>query len=243
MESVRIIDNITKEYSDMIKVIIYKDSRVVPLTPGAIKRRREEVTGDYHPSVSSLSRTKTLVKDIVLCNNFELFCTFTFAPDKVDRFSLGACWHKMSVWLHHQADRSRAAGKRFDYLVIPEQHKNGAWHFHALISGYVGSLVDSGKLTSYGRKIYNLSSYRSGFSTAVPIDDKEKVSSYVTKYITKSFVKKFNQRRFFCSRSLKRPVSTINSRVFSKTPPLFRKKVLDNYDYEIYELQKDFAAL
>ena len=31
----------------------------------------------------SLSRTRRIVRDTVLCNDFSLFCTFTFSPDKV----------------------------------------------------------------------------------------------------------------------------------------------------------------
>ena len=236
---VRVVHNVTKEYPDMIKVIIYREPKVFFSGSGK-KRNKLEVSEDYIPSVSSLRRTKTMVKDIVLCNSFDLFCTFTFNPSKVNRFSLGACWHKMSVWLHHQSDRSREQGITFSYLVIPEKHKSGAWHFHALISGYVGSLHDSLHLTKSGRNIYNISSFRSGFTTAVRIDDREAVSNYVTKYITKDFVKEFNQRRFFCSRNVLRPVKKINSDIFEKTPPLFRKKVGESTETEIYDLPAIF---
>lgn len=230
--SVRVINNITKEYPDMIKVCIYKIPQYYYYEEGKTKRNKVEVSEDYTPSITSLSRTKTLVSDLVLCNDFELFCTFTFDPDKVDRFSLSACWGKMSRWLRHQKDNS----PDFKYLIIPEQHKSGAWHFHALISHYKGSLRNSNHKSGSGMPIYNLTSYRSGFSTAVRIENKEGVAAYITKYITKDFIKTFNQRRFFCSRNLIRPRKTVNSPIFSLTLPLFRRKVADYSDRELYTI-------
>ena len=235
---VRYITNTTKEYPEMIRVTIYKEPLVLPITAGSIKRKRELVDGEYYePTVTSLNRTKTLIRDIVLCNDFDLFCTFTFDPDKVDRFSLMNCWHKLDRWLNHQRERSNY---ELRYLIVPEQHKNGAWHFHALISHFNGILRDSGHKSGSGRPIYNITSYRSGFSTAVPIDSREAVANYVTKYITKDFVKTFNQRRFFCSRNLLRPVKTTNSPIFKNTLPLFRKKVHDGRYTEIYDLLPPF---
>lgn len=227
---VRYISNITKEYPDMIKVVIYKEPKTF-VRSDFTKRNREEVDDvNYTPSISSLNRTKTLVRDLVLCNEFELFCTFTFDPGKVDSFNYTKCWGKMSRWLHHQSDRSREVGKEFKYLIIPEKHKSGRWHFHALISGYIGSLSPSGYKTSTLRLIYNITSFRSGFTTAVGIDSKEGVSNYITKYITKDFIKSFNQRRFMCSRNLVRPTKTINSPIYRNTLPIFRRKVAENHE-------------
>lgn len=236
MKDCYLISNVARIYPDMIKIVIYKEPKMF-IKSDSSKRNREEVNDDYYlPSISSLSRTKSLVRDIVLCNDFDLFCTFTFNPDLVDSFNFSKCYHKMSVWLHHQSDVSRERGQKFKYLIIPEQHKSGRWHFHALISGYTSTLKPSKLTTSTLRPIYNITSFRSGFTTAVKIDDKNKVSSYVTKYITKDFVKSFNQRRFFSSRNLQRPIKQVNSQCFSKTLPIFRRCVSESkYAYE-YEL-------
>lgn len=233
---VRIISNITKVYPDMIKVVIYNEPKMF-CSSDSIKRNKKDVDPDsYVPSVTSLNRTKTLVRDLVLCNDFELFCTFTFDPKKVDGFSFGRCWSKMSTWLHHQKDNSREKGIDFKYLIIPEQHKSGRWHFHALISGYTGSLRDTRLQNANLRTIYNITTFRSGFTTCVKIDQKEGVSNYVTKYITKDFIKTFNQRRFFCSRNLVRPSKYLNSSIFSKTPPLFRTRISENRESQEFLL-------
>lgn len=231
MTEVRVIDNITKEYPDMIKVISFKNSRIY-VRDGSTKRPRDIVDSDYRPQISSLARTKTLIHDLVLCNDFELFCTFTFDPDKVNRFSYLACLATMSKWLHNQKDKS----PNFMYLVVPEQHKNGAWHFHALISHYNGTLRDSKHKTGTGRRVYNVTSFRSGFSTAVRIDSRESVANYVTKYITKDFIRYFNHRRFICSQNLKRPIKTYNSDLLKTTPPLFKSLCFDDQDYSIYTI-------
>lgn len=239
---VRYISNITKEYPDMFKIIVYREPKIF-IKSEVRKRNREEVDDAFYtPSVSSLSRTKTLVRDLVLCNNFELFCTFTFDPAKVDSFNLQKCWHRMSIWLHHQRDNSREKGKEFTYLIIPERHKSGRWHFHALISGYTSIMKDSGIKTPTLRPIYNITSFRSGFTTAVEIDSKEKVSSYVTKYITKDFITEFNQRRFFCSRNLIRPVKTMNTHVLDKALPLFKKKVYSTNETDEFIVDKNVVT-
>lgn len=236
--NVRVIENITKDYPDMFKIVIYKEPRVF-VKSNSVKRREKDVDHlSYVPKISSLNRTKTLIKDLVLCNEFDYFCTFTFDPSKVDRFSFPACYSKMSGWLSHQRDNSREKGIEFKYLLIPEQHKSGAWHFHALISGYTGFLKPSKAKTNTLRPIFNITSFRSGFTTAVVIDSKESVSTYVTKYITKDFIKKFNQRRFFCSRNLVRPEKYINSSVFSNTLPLFRRKVYEGDNTQEFLIDK-----
>lgn len=233
----RVISNITKEYPDMFKIVVYKEPKVF-VKSDSVKRNREVVPDDYMPQISSFQRTKSLIRDIVLCNDFELFCTFTFDPRKVDSFKLSATWGVMSRWLHHQRNLSRERGKDFKYLIIPERHKSGRWHFHALILGYSSTLKASNCVTPSLYRVYNITSFRSGFTTAVYIDSKEGVSNYVTKYITKDFITTFNQRRFFCSRNLVRPKKSTNSVVFSLSLPLFRRKVSENSQTETFIIDK-----
>lgn len=236
-EQVRVITNITKEYPEMFKVTVFKKPKYYFVSQNP-KRDRESVTEDYIPRISSLNRTKQTVRDIVLCNDFELFCTFTFDPKKVDSFNMSACWQKMSTWLHHQSNISREQGIKFKYLIIPERHKSGRWHYHALLSGYLSTLKPTKLVTPSLNPIFNITSFRSGFTTAVRIETKEGVSNYITKYITKDFIKTFNSRRFFCSRGLIRPNRELNSNVIRNTLPLFRKQVLetsDSYSFVIYK--------
>lgn len=235
--SVRVVSNITKVYPDMIKIVIYKEPKTF-VSSGVGKRDSEIISEHYAPKVSSLNRTKTLVRDIVLCNKFELFCTFTFNPKHVDSFNLHSCERVLRLWFARQHDKSREKGIDFKYLAIPEQHKSGRWHFHALLSGFVGSMKPSKLFTASSRRIFNITCFRSGFTTAVHIDDLDVVSSYITKYISKDFVKLYNKRRFICSRNLERPIRKINTDYFRYSLPLFRKKVSENHEVEEYIIDK-----
>lgn len=231
---VRFISNITKEYPNkMYKIMIYKEMRPVVIPEYSPKRKPKD-DDNFEPKISSINRTKTTIRDIVLCNDFELFCTFTFDPKKIgDRYSYDVCQLKMLRWIHNQKTKN----PNFKYLFIPEHHKDGAWHFHALVANCSARLKDSHHKSSSGRPVYNITGYRAGFSTAVPIDNKEAVAHYVTKYITKDFIKEFNRRRFFCSRNLERPVKVVNSPVFRESLPMFRTKTYSGNEYDLYLVQ------
>lgn len=154
----------------------------------------------------SLRRTKTTISDLVLSNQFDLFCTFTF---KTDRYDIEKSKQKMSTWLQNTQNNY---GK-FEYLIVPEFHKDKkAIHFHALIKGYKGKLKDSGHKIN-GRINYNITNYKSGFSSAVKIDNHNKVSSYIRKYITKDMPQFENRKRYWISTGLKRPFTEVNTSV------------------------------
>lgn len=147
----------------------------------------------------SLRRSKTLISDIVLCTEFDMFATFTFKQDRQD---LKKCKTKMSEWLHSQ---QKTYGK-FQYLIVPEFHKDKkSLHFHGLLKNYKGQLTKTTKKIN-NRTAYNIKSYKKGFSTVIKIDNVEKVSSYIKKYITKEMPSTGkNCRKFWNSRNLPRP--------------------------------------
>jgi hypothetical protein len=150
----------------------------------------------------ALRQSKTTISDLTLCNGFELFATFTFSPEKSDRLNPVAVKIQMANWLRNQ----RKQHGKFHYLIVPEFHKDGkALHFHALLKEYRGILIDSGKYIK-GRRAYNFKSYTLGINSAVWIDDIQKVSGYVKKYITKDMPQFRGQHRFWTSTGLKRPL-------------------------------------
>jgi len=166
-----------------------------------------------------------LISDIVLCNDFDMFATFTF---KSDRSDVEKSKSKMSKWLENQQTKY---GK-FQYLIVPEFHKkHGAIHFHALLKNYKGQLSDSGKMQK-GRKVYNIKSYKAGFSTVVKIDNIDKVSSYVKKYITKDMPMFHGRKRFWCSQKLRRPIHTKNTTIDKSFAVVYSTDT-----YTIYEKQ------
>lgn len=196
-----LVFNTVKEYPNMIKVVIYREPFRVS---GAPRRKRRK---DPESSESSIRRTRTTLEDLCICNNFDLFCTFTFDPKRYQSKKVLYCRKYMTTWLHNVKFRSSRA---LEYLVVPELHKSGAVHFHALLRGYNGKLKDS-KHCQNGRKVYNLPNWHFGFSTAVKIDNQEAVSRYIRKYITKDMLLLPGKKRYFCSQGLTRPERYQNS--------------------------------
>jgi len=191
-----LIYSYTKVYPHKVKHFVYK----YPRLPDDQKQKEQIHTGlpSEKSLQRSLQRTKTLVSDLVLCNEFELFTTFTIAHD---RYEIDHSKQKMMDWLKNYKKHDKLS-----YLLVPEFHKDKqAIHFHALVNGIKNhSLKDSGKMIN-GRKAWNINSYRSGFSTAVRIDNHDLVSSYIKKYITKDMPKFKGKKRYWCSEGLTRP--------------------------------------
>ena len=174
---------------------------------------------DYKDHVSdvSLKRTKKKVYDYAKSNEWEWF--FTFSPDKVNRYNYDECTKYLSKWFNNLKRSSPA----LSYLVVPEQHKDGAYHFHGLFSGinecqivWTGKYVIKrvrglrSKFVRTKEKIYKIGSYKLGWMTATRVREMEKVTSYITKYITKDMLNGLHGRkRYWCSRNLVLPLEEV----------------------------------
>ena len=100
------------------------------------------------------------------------------------------------------------------YILIPEQHKDGAWHMHGLLMGikedhlipFDDLLGAPGKLKNKGYYNFVLYEKKFGFNSLGKIKDNDKVANYIAKYITKDFGKdiKMNCKSYYCSRGLKK---------------------------------------
>jgi len=94
---------------------------------------QEDIDAKHEHSVrTALSRTKRLIYDYGRNNVWEWFFTFTFNDSAVsDKSDYVECSKKVRKWLNHIRERKCPNMK---YLLIPELHKSGEWHFHSLIS-------------------------------------------------------------------------------------------------------------
>src|SRR5690606_10827465 len=82
--------------------------------------------------IKSLARSRRTIFDYALCNDFDLFVTFTFDPRKVNRYDMAATYVKMQSWLARHQRKQLEKQDTFRYIIVPEKHKDGAIHFHAL---------------------------------------------------------------------------------------------------------------
>lgn len=260
----QLIFNTVKEYPMFIQIQVYPKglpvshepkhkksapadkSRLLSICPSGVRKmveRQEEMRARNIEAIS-INRTRQTVEDICLCNQFEWFMTFTFDPKRYNNSRLSFAKSYMTTWLHNAKARH---SPNLQYLVIPEQHKSGAWHFHALLSGFEGHMKPT-KHSSNGRPVYNVKNWMFGFSTAVKIeeDGQEAVSRYVRKYITKDMLSKdfqigMGKRRFLASCGLLRPEKHIDYDIsFLKASipcSFFAKK-----DVEVYTIPKTELA-
>lgn len=181
------------------------------------KGREVDDFNDLHVNEVSLKRTKSKIYMYARSNVWDWFVTFTFAPDKVDRYDYDACTKKLSKWLNNL----RSMNRGLSYVVVPERHKDGAWHFHGLFSGLdekeivwtgkyvIKKIVRSGSRARYvrtGDKIYRFGHYRFGWMTATAVKDTERATSYITKYVTKDMLDGlYGRKRYWVSRNLLLP--------------------------------------
>lgn len=206
-------------YSNPIEDDSDRDNRKVVPTTGEIcpSNRRVEwnpFEDDYiicsyiHDDDSSLyrsmRRTRQKIYDIAQSNDWEYFFTLTFNPEKVDSYNYDDVTSKLSKWLNNM--RTKAPSMK--YIVVPEKHPtSGRWHFHGLFMDCDElGFVDSG-IQHCGKPIYNVGSYRLGWSTAKRTDGRPNVCTYLTKYITKEVCEcSRGKKRYWSSRNCNKPI-------------------------------------
>lgn len=170
--------------------------------------KRDDYTKSDDPITrdDSLKRSKDKIFDIAFMNSdlWQYMVTLTLDKDKIDRYDKKDINKKLKKWLGHLVERNNV-----NYLIIPELHKDGAVHFHGLISGNL-KLEFSNHYDKNNRPIYNLLNWKYGFSTCVPLDDnKVAVCKYITKYVTKSTTKILGNIYYCGGYSIKRDVPSV----------------------------------
>ena len=149
----------------------------------------------------SKNRAKQKIYELARSNDWEYFLTLTFAKDRYDYDLLTK---KLSKWINNIKINYSPDLK---YIFVPELHKDGALHFHGIVSD-IGNLplVDSGHRDTNGNIIYNIDCYKMGFTTATKVTDSGRVASYMTKYITKDLMSySKGKKKYWASRNLIKP--------------------------------------
>lgn len=152
---------------------------------------------------NNLSRAKTRVKEIALCNEWDFWCTFTISPEKYDRYNLKAYYKDFAEFIHNYNKRSEDKFK-VRYLLIPELHKDGAWHIHGLIRGIRANDL---YINQYNYLTWRSYEERFGFISMSVIRDIERTANYALKYMTKDAEKNVTEleaHSYYCSKGLNR---------------------------------------
>lgn len=205
----RLITNyysIKKYNDDNYKLVIHKcpvRNTGFELDPDFIVSRDRDI--NENKLDNHLSRAKGVIFDYSMANDFDYFVTLTLDRLKYDRYDLKRYIKDLGQFIRNYR---RDYGVNIQYLLIPEQHQDGAWHMHGLINGIPEEHLT---LNSNGYKDWKSYSNRFGYMSIDNVRSQEAVSKYITKYIKKSIdlgagVTEKNKKLYYASRGLKKPI-------------------------------------
>lgn len=216
---------------------------------GSLKQKKPENVAKLD---ESLCRTRRLVRDLILCNQFEYFCTFTFNEQKIDRYNFDVCQKRLTRLFDNYKQRY---APDFRYVIIPEFHKDGAVHFHGVVKGirpgdftvpeYVwkrDTMSDQLLLVQNTKKYVDWQYYskKLGFFSCSKIRKYEACARYVTKYITKELASSpvgKGRRCFMASKGLRKPELIFDC---DDIPLMFEPEYQDDFVHMAY-LNEDWT--
>ena len=168
----------------------------------------------------SISRSKAAVLELALCNDWEWFITLTLDKAKRDRNDLAEYKRALSQWLRNYR---RLRGAKVQYLLVPEAHKDGAWHIHGLLRGLPESHLTKfdpavHPLRLCERGFLNWPAYadKFGFCSLDRIKDRLACARYITKYVCKDLAHRadYGKHLYLCSQGLNRAVELARGSVW-----------------------------
>lgn len=198
-----------RQYSDNVFRTIKYPS--VPLRGFSHGVKGSERSNEEKLEESRLRAQRTIV-EIALCNHWDFFVTLTVSPDKFNRYDLPSIWVHMAQWFRDQ--RKKLGYENLSYMLVPERHVDGAWHFHGFMSGipdYAFSRFVPGIHPQYLVDGNYLNwpdlSFKFGFCSFDPVRDQVRSAFYCSKYFTKDRfrnVTEIGSHMYYVSRGLLR---------------------------------------
>jgi len=159
---------------------------------------------------NNISRVKSTVIELALCNDWEFFITLTLDPVKYDRHDLDKVVKDFNQWCRNE----RMKGYPMQYLLIPEHHKkDDAWHLHGLMKGIdleqvqMASKENCQSKKLWGKYFVNMKLLNKfGYNTFDKVGEKNACAFYMTKYLTKDLKNAVDLGRhsYFASQGLNR---------------------------------------
>lgn len=135
-------------------------------------------------SASSVSRLKSRVQELILCNEWNCFVTFTLDKSKRERNSL----ESFDALTRHLKYVRQTRCPELRFMLLLEQHKNGGYHGHALMYLPADFISNEFIVNDNGYFEWLDISCRFGFMSIKPYDGTLRACNYVTKYVTKDLI-------------------------------------------------------
>lgn len=162
--------------------------------------RQKGKKSDGEDQIRSMRRARAKLRRLALANEFQYFVTLTLDGSKIDRYDGAAVVKRLNQWTDNMVRRH---GLR--YIIVPELHKDGAYHFHGFLAGNGLKVVDSGVKWD-NRPVFNLPQWKYGFSTAQELyGDYHAAVGYCCKYIGKQEYQRPLGRWYYSGGALRLP--------------------------------------
>ena len=227
-----------------INVIRKKNVDKVKIDEKVKEEKLSEITKDVKKSKKgsknneklgcNIRATKSRIRELIMCNEWEYMVTFTLNGDRYNRTDLDTWKKEFLQWVQNYRKKY---GIDIKYIFVPELHKdNITWHMHGLIKGlplsHLRQIVNGDseykrleKRVRMGYEVYVWEAYQQkfGYCDVEKIRNKEAVCNYLIKSIKDNTLKskgvsKVNAKMYYVSRGLKRAeivkrgtqISTIN---------------------------------
>lgn len=173
----------------LYKISCYRDNffkvtkRLYTPSPVRVKKP-EEFRHNDEKLDCALARSRSSIREYALCNDWEYFFTFTIDGEKHERYDLKPFLQELLQWFQNLR---KSKYPQLKYLLVPDQHEDGAWHFHGMISGIPAAPLPDWapyELRERGDQEWTEYRLRYGWCSLSPIRNPVGASFYVTKYIT-----------------------------------------------------------
>ena len=149
-------------------------------TPAPTARQKGK-RSEGEDKARSCRRARAQLRRLALSNEFSYFVTLTLDQTRIDRYDGAAIVKALNQWCDNMVRR-----KGLRYVLVPERHKDGAFHFHGFFAGEGLEVVDSGHVDKSGHPVYNLPQWTLGFSRAIGLyGTYSQAVGYCCKYIGK----------------------------------------------------------
>ena len=203
---------------------------------------KDIINSEYSYARRSARRAYNKVMDITRCNMqyFKYFITLTFADkenekkyDKlckneglenffeyVNGYDFDESLNAYRNFYDRIYKRMKKEGKEFKYVTVWEKQKSGKYHYHLICNDYPKDeeyIIPKWLAMDYKKYEYDtgigLKLWTYGKSEVQRVRDERKMTTYISKYIVKSFknidieeYREYKERKkYYCSRNLIRP--------------------------------------
>lgn len=167
---------------------------------------------------NNVSRARDIIYQLAYCNKWDYFFTGTLDKTKHNREDIKEFKKAFKIFV---SNFNRKYNCKIKFLLIPELHSDlVSWHFHGFLANIpcnslakfkIGDKMGSkiAEKVSLGVDVFHLIDWdnKFGFNDLEFIQNKDAISCYITKYVTKGLllsVKTLNAHTYYCSKGLKR---------------------------------------